>query len=99
SRLVHRWRREEAAILVGTRTALLDDPALTTRLWPGKSPLRLVIDRELKLPASLRLFDDSAPTVVFNEIKSTLSSGGNNVFKDRGNWFYRLKGNTNMIDE
>ena len=69
--LVHRWRSEEAAILVGTRTAMLDDPALTTRLWPGKNPVRLVIDRELKLPVSLRLFDESVPTVIFNELKNT----------------------------
>lgn len=66
NRLVHKWRSEEAAILVGTRTALLDDPSLTTRLWPGNDPLRLVIDRELKLPVSLRLFDGRVKTVVFN---------------------------------
>ena len=99
SRLVHRWRSEEAAILVGTRTALLDDPALTVRLWQGRNPLRLVVDRGLKLPASLRLFDDSAPTVVFNEIKGTLSSDGNNVFTGADNWFYRIKSDINVIDE
>lgn len=66
NRLVHRWRSEEQAILVGTNTALLDDPSLTTRLWPGKDPLRLVIDRNLKLPAALRLFDKKVRTIVFN---------------------------------
>ena len=99
SRLVHRWRSEEAAILVGTRTALLDDPALTTRLWPGKNPLRLVVDRNLSLPPALRLFDDSATTVVFNEIKNTLSSGKDDIFTGGGNWFYRLKGDTGIIDK
>ncbi len=69
NRLVHRWRHEEAAIMVGTNTALLDDPALTTRLFPGKNPVRLVIDTSLKLPASLKLFDGSAPTMVFNAVK------------------------------
>ena len=49
-RLVHKWRSEEAAILVGTNTALQDDPALTTRFWPGRDPVRLVIEMELKLP-------------------------------------------------
>ena len=97
--LVHRWRSEEAAILVGTRTAMLDDPALTTRLWPGKNPVRLVIDRELKLPVSLRLFDESVPTVIFNELKNTFSSDGNNVFTEGRNWFYRLKSDANIIDE
>jgi diaminohydroxyphosphoribosylaminopyrimidine deaminase/5-amino-6-(5-phosphoribosylamino)uracil reductase len=66
NRLVHKWRSEEAAILVGTNTALLDNPALTTRLWPGKNRVRLVIDLELKLPTHLKLFDGSTKTVVFN---------------------------------
>ena len=66
NRLVHKWRTEEAAILVGTNTALLDDPALTARLWPGNNPVRLVIDKELKLPAHLKLFDGSVRTIVFN---------------------------------
>lgn len=66
NRLVHKWRSQEAAILVGTNTALLDDPSLTTRLWPGNNPLRLVIDAELKLPESLKCFDGSTKTIVFN---------------------------------
>jgi len=66
NRLVHKWRSEETAILVGTNTALLDDPSLTTRLWPGNNPVRLVLDKELKLPASLKLFDGSTKTIVFN---------------------------------
>jgi diaminohydroxyphosphoribosylaminopyrimidine deaminase / 5-amino-6-(5-phosphoribosylamino)uracil reductase len=66
NRLVHKWRSEEAAILVGTRTALADDPALTVRLWSGPDPIRLVIDNNLRLPDSLRLFDRKAPTIVFN---------------------------------
>lgn len=73
NRLVHKWRTEEAAILVGTNTARLDDPALTARLWPGNDPLRLVIDLELKLPGHLKLFDGSAKTIVFNYYKQELS--------------------------
>lgn len=69
NRLVHKWRSEEAAILVGTNTALADDPELTTRLWPGKSPVRLVADMNLRLPASLKLFDGSIKTIVFNAVK------------------------------
>jgi len=69
NRLSHRWRSEEAAILVGTNTALHDDPSLTTRLWSGNNPMRLVIDLELKLPASLKLFDRKAKTIVFNIIQ------------------------------
>lgn len=63
--LVHRLRARSQAILVGTQTALLDNPSLTNRLWPGPQPLRLVIDRHGVLPPTLRLFDDAAPTHVY----------------------------------
>ena len=63
--LVHRLRARSQAILVGTRTALMDNPSLTNRLWPGGQPLRLVIDRQGVLPPTLRLFDDAAPTHVY----------------------------------
>ncbi len=66
NRIVHQWRSEEAAILVGINTALLDDPALTTRLWPGKSPVRLVLDMNLRLPNTLKIFDGIVRTIVFN---------------------------------
>lgn len=69
NRLVHRWRSEEASILVGTNTVLADDPELTTRLWPGASPVRLVVDKELKLPPTLKLFNRQVKTIVFNTIK------------------------------
>ncbi len=67
--VVHRWRSEEASVLVGTNTAFFDDPALTTRLWKGKNPLRLVIDMGLRLPSSLKLFDGTVSTIVFNTLK------------------------------
>ncbi len=67
SLVAHKRRAEHSAILVGTRTALLDNPTLTDRHWAGHSPVRLVIDRELRLPPSLHLFDGSTPTVVFTE--------------------------------
>src|SRR5258706_4656586 len=50
-RVVHKWRSEEAAILVGTNTVENDNPELTTRLWPGNSPVRLVVDMNLRLPS------------------------------------------------
>ena len=67
SMYVHKQRAEHKAILVGRRTALLDNPSLTTRNWYGANPLRLVIDRNLTLPSDLRLFDHSTPTLVFTE--------------------------------
>jgi diaminohydroxyphosphoribosylaminopyrimidine deaminase/5-amino-6-(5-phosphoribosylamino)uracil reductase len=66
NRLVHKWRSEEAGILIGTNTALVDDPSLTTRLWKGKNPVRIVIDKELKLPLSLKIFNDEAKTIIYN---------------------------------
>lgn len=68
-KLVHKWRSEEQAILVGTNTALTDNPQLNVRLWRGKNPLRMVIDKDLKLPKSLHLFDQKIPTVVFTTKK------------------------------
>lgn len=65
SMYVHKQRAEHHAILVGRRTALLDNPSLTTRNWYGKNPVRLVIDKELTLPTSLKLFDGSASTWIF----------------------------------
>lgn len=64
--LVHRWRAEEAAILVGAETARLDNPSLTVRAWEGRNPLRVVLDRRLTLPEGLHLFSDgAAQTVLF----------------------------------
>lgn len=64
-RLAHRWRAATDVMLVGTQTALADDPALSTRFGMGRSPIRAVIDKALRLPASLRLFDGTVPTLVF----------------------------------
>lgn len=64
--LVHRWRAEEDAILVGTRTAMLDNPSLTVRAWQGRNPLRVTIDRRLELLPESHLFSDGqARTVLF----------------------------------
>ncbi len=64
-RLVHKWRSREQAILVGSTTALKDNPSLTVRNWSGKNPLRIVIDRNNKLPNDLSLFDKNVETIMF----------------------------------
>lgn len=64
-KLVHLWRSQEQAILAGTNTALLDNPQLTVRDCEGKNPLRIVIDKELKIPQHYRLLDKSSATLVF----------------------------------
>lgn len=70
--ITHRWRSEEDAILVGKNTALIDNPALTTRLWPGKNPKRIVLDKNLELPTDLLLFDQTVETIVLNLTKTEL---------------------------
>lgn len=65
--LVHRLRAQSGAILVGTRTAILDNPTLTTRYWTGANPLRLTIDRKGCLPENLHLLDGSTPTVIYTQ--------------------------------
>lgn len=65
--LVHRLRARSGAILVGTRTAILDNPTLTTRYWTGANPLRLTIDRKGCLPENLHLLDGSTPTVIYTQ--------------------------------
>jgi diaminohydroxyphosphoribosylaminopyrimidine deaminase / 5-amino-6-(5-phosphoribosylamino)uracil reductase len=64
--LLHKWRGEEQAIMVGYRTAVTDNPRLTVRHWQGKNPLRCVIDRENDLSPYLDLFNEDAETIVFN---------------------------------
>ena len=90
NRLVHKWRSEEASILVGTNTALLDDPELTTRLWPGPSPIRLVVDMDLKLPSSLKIFDQQVRTIIFNTVKQD---------EDGKLLFYKITGNKSLVQQ
>ncbi|WP_121665825.1 bifunctional diaminohydroxyphosphoribosylaminopyrimidine deaminase/5-amino-6-(5-phosphoribosylamino)uracil reductase RibD [Mesonia aquimarina] len=68
--LVHKWRSEEQAILVGTNTAIKDNPKLNTRLVEGKNPTRIAIDRSLKIPKNSYLFDGSIPTIIITENSS-----------------------------
>ena len=75
NRLVHKWRSEEAGILVGTNTALLDNPSLTNRLYEGPTPVRLILDMDLRLPASLQVFDRTVRTIVFNSKKQQEQEG------------------------
>jgi diaminohydroxyphosphoribosylaminopyrimidine deaminase / 5-amino-6-(5-phosphoribosylamino)uracil reductase len=64
--LVHQWRSEEDAVLVGKNTALYDNPFLTVRDWAGRNPVRVVIDRSLQLPKTLHLFDGTIKTICYN---------------------------------
>ena len=63
--MVHKLRSEVQSIMVGTNTAILDNPSLTVRYWSGKSPVRALIDRNLRVPESCRLFDETQQTIVY----------------------------------
>jgi diaminohydroxyphosphoribosylaminopyrimidine deaminase / 5-amino-6-(5-phosphoribosylamino)uracil reductase len=64
--LSHKWRTQEDAILVGTNTALNDNPQLNARLWTGPDPIRIVLDRTLRLPRELHVFDNTQKTIIYN---------------------------------
>lgn len=90
NRLVHKWRSEEAAILVGTNTVANDNPELTTRLWSGNSPVRLVVDLDLRLPSSLKVFNGHIRTVIFNTIKQE---------EDGGLLYYQVTEDVSLIQQ
>ena len=64
---VHRMRAENMAIMVGTNTALLDNPKLTTTHWAGRNPIRILLDRHHRVPANSKIFSDEAQTIVYSE--------------------------------
>ncbi|OAB78516.1 bifunctional diaminohydroxyphosphoribosylaminopyrimidine deaminase/5-amino-6-(5-phosphoribosylamino)uracil reductase [Cochleicola gelatinilyticus] len=65
----HKMRAMEQAILVGTQTVLQDNPSLTTRDWHGTSPIRVILDRTLKIPKDAAIYDSNAPTLIITEQK------------------------------
>jgi len=78
NREVHKWRSEEAGILIGTNTALQDNPSLNTRNWTCPQPVRLIVDLNMRLTSTLQIFDKKQKTVIFNTIK----------YEDQGNLLY-----------
>ena len=69
-KLMHKWRTEEQGILVGRNTVAIDDCELTARLWQGKNPVRIVIDKNNSLPRDRKIFNTLAETLVFNEVET-----------------------------
>jgi len=75
--LVHKWRAEEQAILVGTNTVIQDNPNLTVRDWTGQQPLRVILDKELKLSNTFSVFNSTAETLIIsskNEDKNNVAT-------------------------
>lgn len=69
-KLVHKWRGEEDAVMVGGNTAHYDNPRLNVRSWEGKDPVRIVIDRKLRLSKNMNLLDGSQKTIVYNMLEN-----------------------------
>jgi diaminohydroxyphosphoribosylaminopyrimidine deaminase/5-amino-6-(5-phosphoribosylamino)uracil reductase len=65
--LVHKWRAEEDAILIGTNTALNDNPKLNVRNWFGKNPVRIVLDRDLRIPKNYHIYNGDVKTIILTE--------------------------------
>ncbi|WP_022825835.1 bifunctional diaminohydroxyphosphoribosylaminopyrimidine deaminase/5-amino-6-(5-phosphoribosylamino)uracil reductase RibD [Hymenobacter norwichensis] len=94
---VHQWRAEEQAILVGTRTALHDNPHLNLREWPGQNPTRVVIDKNLSLPPTHHLFDGKQPTVVYTyREKATRDNVGYVVLSEAEDLFPQIFNNLHL---
>ncbi|MFN3315248.1 MAG: bifunctional diaminohydroxyphosphoribosylaminopyrimidine deaminase/5-amino-6-(5-phosphoribosylamino)uracil reductase RibD [Raineya sp.] len=88
--LVHQWRSEEQAIMVATNTALYDNPQLNVREWSGKNPIRIVIDKNLQIPAHYHLFDHSQLTICYNLHKNETSENLIFVKLDADNFLENL---------
>ncbi|HSJ11083.1 MAG TPA: bifunctional diaminohydroxyphosphoribosylaminopyrimidine deaminase/5-amino-6-(5-phosphoribosylamino)uracil reductase RibD [Gillisia sp.] len=81
NQLVHKWRSEENGILIGTNTAVDDDPRLNTRLWTGAHPTRIIIDRKLRTPVGSNVHDRSVKTIFICEkspVNSLVEKSGEN---------------------
>ena len=75
--LVHKWRTEEQAILIGTKTALDDNPSLNARDWKGKSPIKILIDRQGIVPSTAAIFDSAfAKTILITQNLDRTSAEG-----------------------
>jgi diaminohydroxyphosphoribosylaminopyrimidine deaminase/5-amino-6-(5-phosphoribosylamino)uracil reductase len=72
--MLHKLRSEVQAIMIGTNTAVLDNPELTVRHWSGKSPLRIAIDLHQRIPENSKLFDGNHPTLVISNHHSTANA-------------------------
>jgi diaminohydroxyphosphoribosylaminopyrimidine deaminase/5-amino-6-(5-phosphoribosylamino)uracil reductase len=78
--LVHKWRTEEQAILVGTQTVIDDNPKLNARDWYGNNPIRLVLDQNNRIPEDNTVFDNQIKTIVFTKSKNTINKE-NTIFE------------------
>lgn len=87
---VHQLRSDEHAILVGTNTALTDNPGLTTREITGRNPVRILIDFDLQVPGNFNIYNNEAPTLVFNAVKDSEESNIKYIKIEKENFLENL---------
>ncbi|MES2387314.1 MAG: bifunctional diaminohydroxyphosphoribosylaminopyrimidine deaminase/5-amino-6-(5-phosphoribosylamino)uracil reductase RibD [Bacteroidota bacterium] len=80
--LVHKWRSEEDAILIGANTAITDNPSLTVREWTGRNPVRVVLSGRTPLPPDAALFNSNAETIFFNADEPGSGQNLNTVLRE-----------------
>jgi len=103
--LVHKWRSEEQAILVGTNTVLQDNPSLTTRDWKGKHPIRVLLNKNKTLSKDFKVFDNQAETLLINETSADIicsklfKANINSIIIEGGSKTLQLFIDTNFWDE
>ena len=90
---VHQLRSQEHAILVGTKTALTDNPSLTTREIVGRNPVRVLIDFDLKIPRDFNLYNDESRTIVFNSVEDNFDGNITLIKIEKENFFEHLMEN------
>ncbi len=78
--LVHKWRSEEQAILVGTNTVVDDNPKLDVRDWTGNNPIRIVLDQNNRIPKDSHIYDNQVKTIIFSNLANT-NNGENTTFE------------------
>jgi diaminohydroxyphosphoribosylaminopyrimidine deaminase/5-amino-6-(5-phosphoribosylamino)uracil reductase len=96
--LVHKWRAEEDAILVGKNTAKYDNPRLNVRNWEGKDPLRILIDHHLSLSEYLELLNGQIPTICYNTCKTEINKHLEYIRLDSSRFLEELVGDLHKRD-
>jgi diaminohydroxyphosphoribosylaminopyrimidine deaminase/5-amino-6-(5-phosphoribosylamino)uracil reductase len=90
NQFVHQLRADEHAILVGTQTALHDNPSLTVRNAEGTNPIRVLIDFDLKVPGSFKIYNEEAPTLVINRTKEGVENNIKFIKAEKDNFLQDL---------
>jgi len=78
--LVHKWRSEEQAILVGTQTVIEDNPKLDVRNWTGTNPIRIILNQNNRIPKGSHIFDNQVKTIIFSSLTNTFNQE-NSIFE------------------